>query len=94
MNRNTMYEYLLSEGMYKIFRWADDRKSYHTEFRPNKSSGQIDCKVVTDWGYIRHVEAIHLCKNELVIESRFSDMKVNIFYKEIKKFEVEIEYED
>ncbi len=92
MNRNIMYEYLLSMGMYKIFRWKDDRKSYHTEFRLNE--GQIDCKILTDWGYIRHVESIHLCKNELVIESRFSDMKVNMFYRNIEKFEVEIEYED
>jgi len=92
MNRNVMYDYLLSKGLYKIFIWADDRKSYHTKFRLNM--GQIDCTIVTDWGYIRHVESIHLCKNEIVIESQYSDMKINIFYKEIKKFEVEIEYED
>lgn len=94
MNRNMMYDYLLSVGMYKMFQWADDRKSYHVEFRLNSDKGQSDCKIITDWGYIRHIHSIHLCKNEIVIESRFTDMKINMNYKDIKKFEVEIEYMD
>lgn len=91
MNRNMMYEYLLSLKMYKIFRWADDRKSYHTEFRLNNDENQTDCTIFTDWGFIRHVDSIHLCKNEIVIESKFSDMKINMFYRNIEKFEVKIE---
>ena len=92
MNRNQMYEYLKSLGMYGIFRWAEDRNSYHAEFV--KNNGQIDCRINTDWGYIRHVERIHLCMNEIVIESKYSDMKINIMYKSMEKFEVEIETED
>ena len=88
MNRNTVYDYLKSKGMYGIFVWADNRKSYHTEFRLN--NGQGDCWIYFDWGYIRHVESIHLCQKEMVIESKYSDMKVNVFYKDIKNFEVKI----
>lgn len=79
--------------MYPIFVWGDKKASkYHTEFRLNE--GQVDCRIDFDWGYIRHVNRIHLCKNEMVVESKFADMKVNINYKDIKKFEVYIEWMD
>ena len=91
MNRNQMYDYLKSKGMYAIFRWADDGKSYHAEFRLN--NGQTDCTIITDWGYIRHIYSIHLCMNEIVIEAYMDRMKININYKDIENFEVIIEEE-
>lgn len=88
MNRNVMYDYLKEKGMYAMFIWADDRKSYHTEFRLQPH--QNDCYIITDWGYIRHVQSIHLCMNEVVIVGGFGDLKVNINYKDMQKFEVRI----
>ena len=88
MNRNVMYDYLESKGMYAIF--VHHGKSYHTEFRLDKDS-QSYCEVITDWGYIRNVYSIHLCTNEVVIESKFGDMKVNVKYSKMEKFEVWIE---
>ena len=89
MNRNTMYDYLESKGMKPIF--IHRKKAYHTEFRLDKNQG--DCWIYTDWGYIRHVFSIHLCMNEIVVESKL-DMKVNIKYSSMKKFEVYIEEVD
>lgn len=90
MNRNMMYDLLKSKGMYPIFVHRNNAKAYHVEFRLNRN--QTDCRIDTDWGYIRHVYSIHLCTNEIVIESRL-DMKVNILYRKIEKFEVLIEEE-
>ena len=93
MNRNQMYDYLKSKGMYPIFVWRDNGKSYHTEFRLNNDKNQTDCMIVTDWGYIRHIYSIHLCADEIVIEAYMDRMKINIYYKDIEKFEVKIEEE-
>ena len=88
MNRNMMYEYLKSLGMYGIFH--RHKYGYHTEFRLNQEENQYDATIKTDWGYIRHIYSIHLCANEIVIEAHFSDMKINMFYKDINTFEVSI----
>ena len=92
MNRNQMYEYLESKGMYPIF--VRNKKGYHAEFRLNKEKNQVDCRVQTDWGYIRHIQSIHLCMKEIVLEGRIDEMKVNINYKDIRNFEVIIEVEE
>lgn len=85
MNRNVMYDYLKSIGMYSVFHRR--KHGYHTEFRLNNPN-QKDATIYTDWGYIRHMRSIHLCANEMVIESEWSDMKINMYYKDISKFEV------
>ena len=95
MNRNVMYGILKDNGMYAIFVHNEDhRTGYHTEFRLNKDKGQYDCTLTFDWGYVRHIESIHLCMNEMVLISRYSDMKVNVKYKHIKNFEIFIESEE
>lgn len=94
MNRNMMYEYLKEKGLYAIFVHRKDGKTYHTEFRLQPH--QEECTLITEWGYIRHIYSIHLCQNEIVVESKFGDMKVNIKYSRMEKFEIQIyekEYE-
>lgn len=91
MNRNTMYDYLKSLKMYQMSVWHESRKKYHMKFVLNSDEEQTYCEIVTDWGYIRDVHTIHLCRDEIVIEAKLSDMKVNIKYRTIKKFEVYIE---
>ena len=88
MNRNVMYKYLKQIGLYGIFRWADDRKSYHTEFVVGYDQY---CEIVFSFGYIRNVKSIHLCSSEIVVEGN-NDMKINIYYKDIvdDKFEVRL----
>ena len=88
MNRNRMYNYLKSKGMYAIFQQR--KGGYHVEFRLNHDLNQSDCTVVTDWGYIRHIYSIHLCRDEIVIEAYMDRMKINMYYRDIKKFEVMI----
>ena len=93
MNRNTMYEYLKSMGMYQMAVWRESRRKYHMKFVLNNDKKQTYCEIVTDWGYIRDVDTIRLCRDEIVVEAKWSDMKVNIKYKAMKKFEVYIESE-
>jgi hypothetical protein len=92
MNRNVMYHLLKDSGMKDLTHWADDRRSYHTEFR--LTDGQSDCTVLFNFGYVRHVYSIHLCSSEIVIESKWSDMKVNVNYRDIEKLEVRIEEDE
>lgn len=87
-NRNLMYDYLKSLDMYPINRWADNRRSYHIEFVP-----QDKCYynfIDLGWGYIRRFKGIHLCQKEVVITSDWKEMKINIDYEHLDKFEVKI----
>lgn len=89
MNRNELYQLLKELGMYPLFvRRGKDR--YHTRFVLNHDEGQHECHITTEWGYISYVEVINLYANEVKIEGRLTDMTININYKDIKKFEVEI----
>ena len=90
-----MYDYLKDMGMFPLMRGkvGGRKKKYYVSFVIDKDSDYTDCLIVTDWGYIRHVDAINLCANEIVIEAKYSDMKININYKDIDKFEVKL-YED
>lgn len=92
MNRNVMYNYLKELGMYAVFHRGE--KGYHAEFRLNYDYDQEDATILTDWGYIRHIYSIHLCSDEIVIQSKYSDMKINMYYKDITKFEVIIQMEE
>lgn len=94
MNRNTMYYYLKEKGLYSIRRWSDDRNRYHTEFRPNRELDQKNITIKFDWGYVRNVKYIWLYASEIVLEGAISDLKINVNYRDIEKFEVDIEYED
>lgn len=91
-NRNELYTYLKGLGMYPMM-VRRDKKSYSTEFRLNQEIGQYDSKITLDWGYISHVSTIHLYAKEVHIEDKFGHMSININYKDIEKFEVEI-YEE
>lgn len=95
MNRNQMYVYLDELGLYPCTiahgkRSNGKMKYYHTEFRLNERNQQ-SMTIITDWGYIRGCTSIHLCTNELVVESDFGRCKINIYYKNIEKFEVRVE---
>lgn len=94
MNRNVMYHYLTDLGLYSIRRWSDDRHRYHTEFVMDRDSNQTDITIIFDWGYVRHVRYIWLCNSEIVIQGGLSDLKINVNYRDIEKFEVRIEYDD
>ena len=87
-----MYHLLKDSGLKDLTHWADDRRSYHTEFR--LQSHQSDCTVRFNFGYVRHIYSIHLCSNEIVIESKWSDMKVNVNYKDIEMIEIIVEEDD
>lgn len=91
MNRDEMYRLLKEHGMYPVMIWADNRKSYHIRFDLNRNRDQHDCMILTEWGYIRHIVSIHLCTSEIVLEAEYGRMKVNIYYRNIDKFEVRIE---
>ena len=97
MNRNLMYDYLMGKGLFLKMIWRDTKKrtpKYHVAFTLNKDEDQVDCDLITDWGYIRHIDAFYLCKDEVVIEAKYSDMKVNIKYKSIEKFDVRVYYSE
>ena len=84
-NRYLMYDYLKTTGM-KLLTIRTDKKKYHMEFVLDQTC-QKYCEVITDWGYVRGVETIALCRDEVVLISNNS-MKVNIKYKHMDKFEV------
>lgn len=91
MNRHMMYDYLKSLGLKALFINKNRERGYHVRFTmDNDDDSQQDLWVYTDWGYIRHIDSIHLCRGEVVIEARYSDMKINIEYSKMKKFEVKI----
>ena len=98
-NRNRMYDYLDEiEGLYplKISHGGvtvdyGRKRFYHTEFRIDANTDAKSFTIVTDWGYIRGCTSIHLCRNELVVESDFGNCKINMYYKNIEKFEVRID---
>lgn len=94
MNRNQMYNYLKDIGMYPIMRWRDPSKKrhpkYHIEFVVDRNSNLYIDSIVTDWGYLRGFNRIHLCRDEVVLESDFESAKVNIKYNKMNKFEVRI----
>lgn len=91
-----MYELLKDLGMKPLFYGNKKGKKpkYYTKFTLDQESEQRDCLIETDWGYIRHVHSINLCQDEVVIESKYSDMKVNMYYKDIEKFDARIYYDD
>ena len=97
MNRNQMYIYLKDIGMYPIARWRDSKRKthpkYHIEFVVDKESNMVLDSIVTDWGYIRGFNRIHLFRDELVLESDHEFCKINIKYRNIEKFEVRL-FED
>jgi len=91
MNRNEMYYYLKSIGMFKLIIWRET--GYHVKFVPDNEKEYFSMRINLDWGYIREFDAIHLCTNEIVIETKYGFSKININYKSINKFEVILEEE-
>ena len=87
MNRNLMYNILKEKGLYPIIRHHRDRRTYHTEFVVQNHQ---DCSLILDWGYIRHIKRISLCSSEIVVEGEYTDMMVNINYKDLENVEVRI----
>lgn len=86
-----MYHYLKSLGLYpvKVTGRYKRKKQYHVEFRENRKYPERKLQaVITDWGYVRGVFSIHLCLDEVVLESEYGDCKINIYYKSMGKFEV------
>lgn len=98
MNRNQMFEYLKSLGLKQLFHHRDGRSKrnpkYHVEFVEDRDKSLKVDSIVLDWGYVRGFNRIHLCRDEIVLESDFGFTKINIKYNKIEKFEVVIYDED
>lgn len=90
MNRNQLYDYLTSLGLFPLFIWRD-KKSYHVEFRNNADSDEKIGAIVTDWGYITGVDSIHLFTNELAVTCGYEMGQINMYYSKLDKFEVRME---
>ena len=64
-------------------------KGYHIIFRyENWNSFAVDLGAI----YVRGVCEIALCKDEIVLMSKYENMKVNVNYKSIEKVEIMDEY--
>lgn len=87
MNRNMMYDILKEKGLYPIFRYHSHKRTYHTEFVVDN---EYDCTMLFDWGYVRHISRVSLCTSEMVLQTEYSEMKVNINYKDVESLEVRI----
>ena len=97
MNRNQMYDYLKEIGLKPLMHHRGRRHRqplYHTEFVEDfETSLRID-SIITDWGYISGFNRINLYVKEIALESDIDFCKININYKDIKKFEVVMIDED
>ena len=88
MNRNEVYEYLKSQGLYPIAR-RHGKKKYHIEFVPNTENGQYEIYCAYfDWGSITHIRSIHLCVDSVIIEGKLSDVEIQVYYKDMDNFEI------
>ena len=96
MNRNVMYQYLKSVGMYPVMHRNSETKgkTYHIEFVEDRNKEKRIYAIKTDWGYIRGFTSIHLCTNEIVVESDYGFAKINMYYKDINTFEVLFDDDD
>lgn len=88
MNRNQMYNYLKEIELFPKVHWGD--RGYHVEFVEDTSKNYEITGIVFDWGFVRGVDSIHLCADEIVIECKFGFGKINVYYKNIDKFEVKM----
>lgn len=93
MNRNQLYNYLVDLGLKRLIKHHYGKKfnghyAYHTEFVPDMNTSMRIESIITDWGYIRGVNRIYICRNEIVLASDYDSCKINMNYKDIKKFEV------
>lgn len=85
MNRNVLYN-LFKEGGLKPF-FNRKTRGYYVRFRfENEFTRTGDIKI-NEW-YIRGFSEIALCTNEIVIISKYEDMKINIKYIHIKNVEL------
>lgn len=91
-----MYEYLKGIGLHPVMHRRGPKKRhriYHIEFTPDYREDYWIERIITDWGYLRGFNRIHLCLNEIVLENGMG-AKVNINYKDINKFEVVLEEDE
>lgn len=73
--------------MYPIIRYTENRQAYHTEFVVDAEG--VDYNAIdVGWGTIQGFSAIKLFKSGVTIISRYEDMRINIGYGNMKKFEV------
>ena len=82
MNRSEIYNDLKIAGL-KVRR-VTKGYGYHIRMYYPDMTGTIDLGCC----YVRGFDEIALCTNEIVIISRFEDMKVNVKYKYITKCDV------
>ena len=87
MNRNVMYHSLKDSDL--VYRVIRRKKGYHIIFRyENWNSFAVDLGAI----YVRGVCEIALCKDEIVLMSKYENMKVNVNYKSIENVEIMDEY--
>lgn len=88
MNRNTIYDYLKSIEELKPLFYKHGR-GYHVRFVPEvwMKYSQV---VINDW-YVTDFYSITLLIQGIIIEGETSDMQIHLRYKNIEKFEVQVE---
>ena len=88
MNRSTIYQYLkgIEELKYLTYKYG---KGYVLRFVPAVwvKFTQI---IINDW-YVENFYSITLLIQEIVIQGEESDMEIHIRYKDIEKFDVQLE---
>ena len=86
-NRSNIFTYMNTTGL-SIRKHMMERGYYIEFYKDNNKHESVS--VLTDWGYIRGVDSIALCTYEVVILSQWEDMKVNLLYRKMDKFEVRV----
>lgn len=90
MNRNEMYHILWDNGLQvKSYKKG---QGYH--FRMYYEDGTTGIIELGDGLYVRGFSEIALCMNEIVIISKYGDMKLNVKYNNITKVDVYKEYDE
>lgn len=92
MNRNEMYHILTENGLKVRRRYNHNTNGYH--FRMHFDDDITGIIELGNGLYVRGFSEVALCMNEIVIISKFDDMKVNVKYDNITKVDVYKEYDE
>lgn len=86
MNRSTIGEILAGYGMeLHYFTHGENRNTYHVYRKPSRWNV---CTLKTPFFTIQNVYDIYLCANEVLVTGNFDDLRVNIPYRFLDKFEI------
>ena len=88
MNRNTIYDYLKGIEELKPLFYKHGR-GYHVKFVP-KVWVKFTQIIINDW-YVEDFYSITLLIQEIIIKGEMDDMEIHVRYKDIDKFDVQLE---